>query len=114
MNISRRLDRIQAMLPVETPEDPWYQLWLGFKEFAFAEPERGGFAEALGLVRQRVEGNERHVFPGHGPILREGHDVRLWVMCETVWTALRGFPDANRAVEDALQSSFEETMLPTS
>jgi hypothetical protein len=104
MSIKRRLDRLEQRAPAPLASDPWWERWLWFRGLAFAVLEEGNFGEAQALVRQRVEGNERQVFPGKGPIVRNGWDVRLWVMTETVWTALGEFPEARNALEAALQA----------
>jgi hypothetical protein len=99
-----RLARLEATLPEPPAPDEWHSAWLWFRDFAFAVLEEGGHAEALALARVRVAGNEPHVFPGDGPILRSGGaDVRLWVMTQTVWTAVLGFPQAREALEAALR-----------
>jgi hypothetical protein len=103
MSIKRRLDRLEQRAPASPASDPWWELWLCFRSLAFAVLEEGDFGEAQTLVRQRVEANERWVFPGKGPQVCNGWDTRLWVMTETVWTALGDFPEARNALEAALQ-----------
>jgi hypothetical protein len=75
-------------------------LWLWFKRLTFAVLTEGGFAEALALVRQRIAGNEPHVFSGKAGGTPE---VRLWIMTESLWHALRGFPAAYLALEHAVR-----------
>jgi hypothetical protein len=110
VSLNARLTRLERILVPAVPLVPDFSwaLWIWFREVAFAVLEEGGFAKALALVRERVSGNEPHVFPGKGPSEGDEFDARLWVMTETVWHALRDDPAAFDALESALEPAFEE------
>jgi hypothetical protein len=112
--LAGRIVRAERVLGPPPGPDPWRDLWQSYRDFVYAVLEQGGHAEALALVRQRVAGNEPHVFPGRGPILRpiaadgtDLYDVRVWVMAGTVRAVLRDHPAARQAVEQALDAEAE-------
>ena len=88
-------------------DDPWWQSWCWFREFAIAVLQDGGHFEALELVRQRIASNEPCLFPGKGPQpTKDGEDDwRHWIMCGGVWSAVGDFPRAEAALKAALQAS---------
>lgn len=108
MTIERRLQAAEAQLGPAGWEDEWWGIWVAFRDAAYATLEAGGHDEALAVARDRVAGNERHVFPGKGAIVRDGWDVRVWVLSETVWFALQDYPEAKAALEQALDAAQAE------
>jgi hypothetical protein len=101
-SLRKRLGKLEQEVPPLPESDEWWSSWLWFRDLAYTLLELEGFSEALAFVRQRVEGNERHVFPGNGPIIRNGSDVRRWIMVETLWAALRQHPQAQKALQNFL------------
>jgi hypothetical protein len=70
-------------------------------DFLQAILQQHGFADALAVLRQRVEGN---ACVWQGPADAE---TKLWLMKETAWWALeRGFPEACRLAQEYLRMSL--------
>jgi hypothetical protein len=70
-------------------------------DFLQAILQQHGFADALAVLRQRVEGN---ACVWQGPADAE---TKWWVMKETAWWALEGsFPEAHRLAQEYLRMSL--------
>jgi hypothetical protein len=109
MSLKGRLARLERAL-ANPPEldDPWRDLWDWFRDTAFAHLEQGGFPEALALARERVAGNEPHVFRADSePAIRDGWDFRLWVMTQTLWVAVREYPEAYEYLDACMVREVE-------
>jgi hypothetical protein len=91
--------------PAPTAPTAAERRWRWFRELAVCVLTRAGEADALAAVRAAVAGQEPAVFDGSPPRLSvTGHDMRAWVMTETVWAALARHPRAEALLERALDA----------
>jgi hypothetical protein len=76
-------------------DDPVYLHWRAF--YGAALGVLAPFPQARQLVEERCGDNEPYAF-GRRRVVHP--DMRFWLMKETLWAALVGFPDARAALEE--------------
>jgi len=95
MGLSARINRLEKQRPAAPPEkNPDHDCWIAFRDFAFEVLAASGHGDALARVRQRVAGNEPHI--------NWSSEAALWVMSQTLWSALDDFPAASAELEAAV------------
>jgi hypothetical protein len=106
MSLKARLARAVRSLPPGRPApDEAERRWGWFKELVAAVLTRGGQPEALAAVRAAAAAQEAAVLDGTGPRPSvTGHDMRLWVLTESVWAVLRRYPPAEALLNRALDA----------
>lgn len=104
MSFRSRLERLERELPPAPEDDPDAEVKETFRAFLCLVTDvlEDAHPEALRQVYKNVQGNWCAWESSAKP------DIKWWLMRDTVWAALREFPEAERALEEAVSELEQE------